>query len=88
MYPSNFRCLIAAGAHTVADLVAEGLVMLAAADNDAENATIHVAVMRTGERDQNFYLIPVSLPICCNCILRFHILQGSLVFQCAQSDVG
>ena len=47
MYPSNFRCLIAAGAHTVADLVAEGLVMLAAA-NDAENATIHVAVMRTG----------------------------------------
>ena len=57
MYPYNFRCLIAAGAHTVADLVAEGLVMLAAADNDAENATIHVAVMRTGDRGRPKFLL-------------------------------
>ena len=60
MYPSNFRCLIAAGAHTVADLVAEGLVMLAAADNDAENATIHVAVMRTGDRGRPKFLLNTS----------------------------
>ncbi|KAL5510475.1 hypothetical protein EMCRGX_G006027 [Ephydatia muelleri] len=55
-----YRCLIAAGAHTVADLVAEGLVMLAAADSDAENATIHVAVMRTGDRGRPKILLNTS----------------------------
>ena len=33
--------------NTIADLVAEGLVMLGAAEIDAENAEIQVAVMRT-----------------------------------------
>ena len=54
------RCLFAAGAHTIADLVAEGLVLLAAADNDAENTTIQVAAMRTGHRGRPKFLINYS----------------------------
>jgi len=49
--------MLAAGVHTIADLVAEGLVLLAAADNDAENSTIQVAAMRTGHRGRPKFVI-------------------------------
>ena len=40
--------------------MAEGLVILDAAENDAENASIQVAVMRTGNRGRPQVLINVD----------------------------